>query len=418
MSITNSSGWGQRDEFLTESPGAASDGSGGGLMSVWEATRSEKLNALGTSPGENKSSFGIPNAVVGNGSWAINHTDDEFLAGINARGTFVDSTSKPLSGTATVSTSGGQQVGSKSTTGSFVLNLGVPLGVDSGSDVPGEQYDFRWSPNISGINFSQDNIPVVYSAGVVKYGLLKGTITDFNGDPAPNIAVIGPGSAAVTDENGDYNLIGPGGTTETVETLRQTASKSITFNNNSVTVRDFQFPQLTIRVLDAEYRPVSGAPVDIDDVTYYTDDGGKVQIPDAGVKEHDVTVMGEFSNTFDVSSSGQEFVFTLGPPDSFGDFPDTQGLGGIEIEVTDAKTGVPVVNVAAEELTSGTKADANNGGIIRLLVTETGSEVEVQIARDHNRYRQKTITATIPEGTMLDRSIRLERVKTIGNRQG
>jgi hypothetical protein len=414
MSITNND-FGISGEWTPEDPGGAAEGVGGGIMPIWEATRTQKLNQLATAAFTNAASYSVPDAVVStSGGFGI---EGNYLCGISARGTVVDADSTPLSGTATIESSDGRTLTSSQETGDFTINAGVPTGVRSGADITGVTYTFRFSPNASGLSFTEDDIPVRYSAGVVKYGLMEGTITDFNGDPVPNIAVIGPGAAAITDENGDYNLIGPGGATETVETLRQTASKSITFNQDSVTVRDFQFPQLTIRVLDAEYRPVSGTPVDIDGVTYYTDGGGKVQIPDAGVREHDVTVMGKFNNTFDVSSSGQEFVFTLGPPDSFNDFPDTQGLGGIEIEVTDAKTGVPVVNVAAEELTSGTKADANNAGIIRLLVTETGSEVEVQIARNHNRYRQKTITATIPEGTMLDRSIRLERVKTIGNRQ-
>lgn len=416
MSITNSQGWDQRDEFLTESPGAASDGSGGSLMPIWEANRSEKLNTLGTSPYENKSSFGIPNAVVGNGVWDVNHTDDEFLAGINVRGTFVDSSSKPLSGTATVSTSGGQQVGSKSTTGSFVLNLDLPLGVGSGPDVSGEQYDFRWSPDASGLAFTQDNIPIKYSAGVVKYGLLEGTITDFNGDPVPNDVVAGPGGAAITDEDGDYNIIGPGGTTETFETLSESLTDTVTLNADSKTVRDWQYPQLTIRVLDSGYQPVGNAPVKIDGITYYTNDSGKVELPQAPLKDYKVTVMGEFTATaLSVSQQGQEFVYTFGPPETYNDFPDTGGLGSIEIEVTDEKTGSPVTNVVGIEKTSGVTTPASRQGIISLLTTQTGNEVKISIGEDNSRYRTAVITDNIPEGKKVERKVPLQRTKIVGN---
>lgn len=419
MSITNSQGWDRRDELTTQSPGDASGGSGGGLMPIWEETRSEKLNALATSSIENKSSFGIPNAVVGSvsNSWSRDHSDGEFLAGINVRGAFVDSSSRPLSGTATVSTSGGQQVGSKSTTGDFVLSLGLLLGVESGSDVPGEQYDFRWSPNASGLAFTKDNIPIKYSTGVVKYGLLEGTITDFNGDPVPNDVVAGPGGAAITDEDGDYNIIGPGGTTETFETLSGSLTDTVTLNADSKTVRDWQYPKLTIRVLDADYQPVGNAPVQIDDRTYYTNDSGKVELPQAPLKDYKVTVMGEFTApALSVSQQGQEFVYTMGPADTFNDFPDQPGgIGGVTLTVLDSSTGRPIENMGCNEITSGTVASTDSDGKCRLLVVDTGQEVEVEVGVESQRYNATKITGELPKDTMLEVTVELDRRTNVVN---
>ena len=380
-------------------------------LEIWTADRITKLEELAGKTFVNNSSFTMPAGVVTNG-FEVPWQNGEKKHGINVTMLPLSPEGKPLSGTAKI-TAGATELLSKNTTGGFILS-GPPLpGVLIGNSVERSLISFTFQPSVPAISVQED-FGGRANLGTVKYAKLDGTVTDYTGNPVSNIAVSGPGSADVTDSSGRYELLAPGGTSVTMSALGGTYEFTLTPGAGETLTQDIQYPQLTIRVLDADYNPVENAPVKIDGQTYETNASGEVNIPDAVLKSYDVKVMEFFEGTVDVPEAAKEFKFSVAPGQSLGD-TTTGGIGGIKIKAVDARSGRPISDISVEEVNTGSTSASNAKGVAKVLTSEVGNDVDIRVGTDDDRYRPAAVEGTLPDGSMLEVELEIEEQTQVSN---
>ena len=406
MTIENEGGFDRfTDTSHTEKSSAAESGTGGTSLNIWTTDRITKLGELAGGNFTNNSSFSLPSGVVTSGmdtDWVA----QEKKHGINVQMLSLDPDGKPMTGKASIK-AGDQNLISKTVSGSFILS-GPPMpGVVLGQSVARAAISFQFMPSTAGIAVTREDFGGTANIGTVQYGGLEGTVTDYNGAPAANVTVEGPGMADVTDSAGDYELLAPGGTEVTLSTLSGTYEFTLSPSPGQSLTQDIQFPQLTIRVLDADYAPVENAPVVIDGSTYYTNESGEVNLPKAVLKSYSVTVMDYFEGDVDVPNAGEEFAFTVGPGETLGE-ATSGGVGGVKITAVDAQSGRPITDMAIEEVKTGATSASNGEGVAKILTSEVGNDVYLRIGTGDERYQQAAVEGTLPDGAMIEQDIELE----------
>lgn len=373
-----------------ESPSEVEDGSLGSTLDIWSSTRENKLTKLVTASITNESSFIIPKAVVSTGGFDVGWGSGEKFAGKSVFGMMLRQDGSPLSGTAMMVLSENNSV-EKTVTGTFIMSAPPSQGVISGVFTTPTGIDFQFTPSINGISYTSSNIPSTEKIGTIQYGEISGKITKFDGTPAKNVSVSGPGSADVTGEDGTYILTAPGGTSTTLTTLNGTYDFGVTLSPGEEIVQDVTFPSLIIRVLDADLEPVENSPVEIDGDTFYTDAGGKVKLDKAEVRDYHVKVMDFYdSESVSVGSAGEEWVYTVGPGASFGDYINMQP-GTFRARVVDDKNGEGVENADCRILDDGTLSHTGEGGKARVLSPGKDWPKEVEICGNDRRYENEVL---------------------------
>lgn len=392
-----------------------------GNMAIWTDTRVNRLQTLIGGPMTNEASFNIGPGMAGsspngypNGLKAADQGMGAFV-----EGTFLDVDGAPLSGSIYFAVDGDAQ--GKASTDGQVQAAGPPMdAISAGSD--GSQsstYDFFFEPSIAGVLYEDTDIPANYNIGTVQYGEAYGKVTDFNGEPLKNVAVAGLGASAISDEFGDYTLLAPGGQTVQLTSIYGTYTFDVDYVAGDSKEFNVRFPQLTIKVLDAEYEPVGGAPVKIDATTYQTGDNGKVEIPDAEVKgDYSVTVQDFFEATdISVANPDEEFVYEVGPGSSFGDYASLS-IGGVKIIAVDADTGRPIKEIKAADKADGASSLSTDDGTVKILSDSPGEEIEVVVGTGDPRYLSETLTGTLPEADqndMLEYDVELDSQTQVSN---
>jgi len=331
------------------------------------------------------------------GTDAVNYNDNK-NQGTSAVGTFLDASGDLLSGTARIETDTAV-VSSRDVAGRVKISTGPPPGVLSGVTAVSVEYNFRFIPSISGVEYFEEDIPTEYDAGTIQYGEVSGTITDYSGEPIEGQNVIGSGLVSRTDESGNYSLSAPGGGTITLQAIGTTDSFSPA-GGQTVTA-DFQSARLEIEVLTPELNPVSGANVRVGDSDYQTDENGKVIIDPAFITEYQVLVSNRILRSANIQQQGDLYNLTIG-----GEGNDI----GATIRVIDGKTGERVREVPCEMPESGVRASSGVEGVARVF-SESPQEGAVVIGEGDQRYVTQTIPIDLDAGDELDDRIVLERAK-------
>jgi hypothetical protein len=407
--VNGTQDWANETDLTPSKSSGVEDGyTGSGVMSVWEASRQTKIDRLASRTYTNNSSFSIPLAVVDTQDWANSWSNDEQLAGIFADGTILKPDGTPLSGTVQVIEGEDTLLAQKETTGSFVVSSNPPTAVSQGGDATTSTITIQFIPSISAVAVVEENVSYRESLGTIKYGSVTGQITDYNGDPVPNATLRGAGAGDVTDENGEFELLVPDGTTSTFVTLNGTYEFDRTISEGTTERLDIQYPQLTIEVLDADYEPVEEVPVVVDESVFYTGGDGRVEIPKTPLGTYNVEVMETYAADLSVDTAGEEFVHTIGPGPTPTDWtPDPEGLGGVKLTVTDAETGRKIRGIRAVDKLSGAASKSNAFGVCKLLTTDVGEEAKIQIGLGDERYVATTVTGTPPANEMVEVSVDL-----------
>jgi hypothetical protein len=407
-------------DLTTESPGGASDGVGGGTMDVWQETRVTKLNQLAASTFTNNSSFSIPSAVVDTQQFDTAFDSNEKFAGVNALGTALDGDEKPLAGKASIEAAG-VAFEKQSVSGSFLIAAAPPVGVTAGQDTSLDEYDFRFTPSFAAIDYYEAAIPYHYEAGTIEYGTVEGYVYDYNGNPVPDHNVRGEGDADITDSAGFYQFLAPGGNAVTLQTLYQTYSEEFTPQAGQTLQQDFTFPMLQVTVLDANYDPIEGAPVEVLGDVYHSNEGGQVKLPQVELGEHTVVVQDYWTADITVDSQDQLFRLKLSP--SSGDFENPDGetaanaqSGGVKFKAVDAVSGATVVDMSVRETGTDYLTQSGPNGIATILSNQIEQdEVEFHIGTGDRRYRPTTVTGSIPEDDIVEFTVELERRTQVVN---
>jgi hypothetical protein len=298
-------------DITPESPGGASDGPGGGVMSVWQQDRVTKLNQLATSSFTNNSSYDIPNGVVDTQQFDTAFENNEKRLGVFATGLVLTADGAPMPGAARIEKDG-KAVESVDTSGQFTATTTPQQGVVNGENAGSEEYDFRFDIDLEGIDLFKTGIYSGRDIGTIQYGDMEGKITDYNGDPIPNESVTGKGGGgASTDDEGFYTFRAPGGTDVTVSSLSGEVDKTRTVPGASALTVDWQFAGVTAKASLPDGTTVPNAPVEISsrEGNARTDEGGEnqyVAVPPE--TEVTVTYLDTYEETVTTADEGQNVV--------------------------------------------------------------------------------------------------------------
>jgi hypothetical protein len=391
-------------DLTPESPGGASDGPGGGTMDVWEKDRVTKLKQLAASTFTNNSSFGIPNGVVDTQQFDTSFDSNETFQGVTASGTALDADGTPLPGTAAIELNG-ESMAETAATGLFTVTMSPPVGVVYGVDTPLDEYDFRFSPEKTGLDVFTSNIGVFHDAGTFRYGELAGTITDYNGDPLGSETVYGEGAATKTDDDGAYSFPAPGGTSVTLKALGTETTKTPA-EGETITL-DFQASRVVVEVVTPDLDPVAGTPVQVGDTDHTTDDEGRVVVDPAYLVEYEILVSDRYLLRVDVTSEGNLYEERVG---------DGDDKAGLNARLVDAATGEPIRDLPAEFLATETLGVSNENGRLRLFTDEPDAEDAVEIGVADNRYRTTRYSGfDLAAGETVEGRVEIERQTQISN---
>jgi len=396
-------GEGNREYHTTTPDGSAVSGSGGGTMDVWKRTRENLLSSFGGGEFTNNSSFEIPAGFLNN-SYDAGGPDRERFQGVTAKGKVLNADGSPLGGTASIE-SGGDTSESVETTGSFVVTAPAPDAVEAGSDLDSGSSDFRFSPDIQGLDVFVESIGGLYEGGVIQYGKIEGTVTDYNGDEVANATVEGEGAGTSTNANGVYEFVAPGGTEVALTALEGEAGKTRTPSGGEVITVDWQYSGLTVKASLPDGTGVPNAPVEVDssEGKKRTDDGGECQYvripPDTDVA---VTYLESVEQVETSAGEGQNAIANLELGAGVKGFVRSERGNFIEeVDINFDIEGAPI---------SFTRGD----GQFALGVLDPDSLTCICAANDR-RYTRADETVNLTQGDVVRVDFQLADSRELGN---
>lgn len=389
------------DHALTGLSSGAEAGSGGGVMAIWNESRQTKLNQFGSAEFTNNSSFGIPAAYLDTTGFQTGFPNGEHFMGVNAMGQAFAADGKPLSGEATLETDEVAYGGAAS--GLFVISAPPAAGVTTGADVTSsDQYDFRFSPSVAGVDYYQENVGASFDAGTFQYGEVAGTVTDYDGNVVEGAVIAGEGAATKTGPDGAYQIVAPGGTQVTLYGVGHEKTKTPSAGQ-TITV-DWQYARLIVEVVTPDLEPVAGVPVQIGQESYTTNDDGQVVIENALVTTYDVVVSDTYSDQAAIQQEGDRYVLR------FGD----SGRGGVDLRVVDAATGDPIRDLPGILGGTENRAKSNRAGRLR-IVTDALDDGELLVGAGDPRYEAASFDVTVSEGETVAGRLELEPKQQVSN---
>jgi len=398
MGITTDGSWNYTAEEANVTPTDAISGSVSPDMEVWTLDRLTILERLGVGDVTDNSSYGIPEGVVGDSGWDYNITDggDEFH-GVSAQGAALSADGGPLTGDVTLEVAGKVE-SDEYAKGSFVVTAPPPLGVYVGASAGLDQYNLRFSPSSEGLDYFKENIGLSYNAGRFQYGRIAGEVTDYYGNAVQGEPVIGQGDTATTDENGRYSFLAPGGVTTTLASLEQSAEEQFTAQSGTTLTVDWQFPRLSVRVLNADLNPVENAPVFVNGEVHHTDESGVVELEQAPLGSYEVVAMDEFTKSVNLEQQGIDRVITFGQDET---------RAGLRLTLYDKTTGEEIAGLPAIEA-EGIRSLSNADGVLDLIDT-VPREFTVTIGAGDRRYREVEVTADVGSKTVYETDLYVPR---------
>ena len=402
MSIENKSYDLEESRNSTETDAGAESGDGGGILDLWQQPRRELLRDVAGATFDNSSAFSIPAGVINNG-YDQGGPDEEQYHGATGRGKVLSADGRPLSGTAIIEQAG-VVIASSEGVGNVSVTAPPIGGVASGDPDLGGSYDFRFRPSLAGADVFEEGIGTGYDAGIIQYGAVEGTVTDYDGDVLTGEAVLGPGIATKTGPSGEYSLKAPGG----VEVAFRAAGKTVTRKpaaGSTLTV-DFQFARLEIEVVTPDLDPVVGAEVAVGSKSFTTDEQGRVVVDPAPVAEYEIVVAGEYARTVEIQQQGERRVERFG---------DDQDKAGVNLLLVDDKTGQPI-RALPGEVPGGAVAQSDKSGRLKLFVDDVTGVDRLRIGDGDDRYRTVEFSDfELRPGEVADGKLRLERKTQVSN---
>lgn len=306
---------------------------------------------------------------------------------------FLDVDGLPLTGVLTIF-EGEEAVSQGQVTGKARIPGPVPVGVPSGSNVEeGETYNLVFEPSITGVNYVQEDY-INNPTGTIQYGSLQGQVTDVDGNPVPEDSVEASGLVAITDDNGNYEFVGPGGTETTV--LAAGATQSIVIDSGITTTVDFTYSRLTVRVLAPDNTPVRGTKLTINDKRFETDENGEATIDLAPVQTYTIE-LGEFQTQEVISGTGEEVRVTIG-----------NNAAGVKITVADATTGRNIEGTTVQIGGSGVVSRTRSNGQASSIGQNEGA-TPIIVGQGDRRYVKRELVANLTRGKVIDAEVELAR---------
>jgi len=283
---------------------------------------------------------------------------------------------------------------------------GLPVGVNQGESVD-------WT-GTSYVKFQAEDGSVAskdQSAGVTSFyaafGDLSVTLLDADGNPVPRENLIIADEEFSTDSAGQVN-IGSSGNVE-IRGVFGTVTKNVTVPDGGSASAEVQYAGVHGTVRTATGVPVSGATVylALSDGSILaqdeTDSTGEYSFPKAPPGTSVILQSEPFTRAFSTGGEGENLLKML----PF----ETEDVGGVEVEITDAKTGDPVVNIPALLEKAGFGAKTTDEGTVVVIGEPANGEEEmtVSIGKEDRRFRSATLTPVVVAGETVTYEVELER---------
>lgn len=406
MSASWTSDWSDHEDQDLETPGSgATDGEGGDIMHVWTTvTMEERIEILAQVPTDDwddESSFGVyfeSGFINAPGNpWEV---DDTAVLGIGIEGDAIDHQRRDVSGQIEVIDPDGTVVGGAVTDGGdYIVSMDPPEVAIQGTD--GEfdtELDFTFVPIIlDGLPFMEEDIDYPRATDVnIRYGAVVGTVSDPLGEPVEGTLVGRDGLYSETDEDGEYQILAPGGQVE-LTSLGGSLDKQVEVIEFETTTLNWQYPGFEITVLHPDGVPVPGVPVEFQNTTLHTGSDGKITVNTAPFGEINPVIMGSYDDIeFNLAFEGHFVSETF------------SGVASADINVEDDVTGEAVEHVEAIEQVVGILTTSGSEGKLGLLAPEAG-EYTFIIAPEDRRYASTTLKVVLEEDEVAEIETKMKR---------
>lgn len=386
----------------------AEDGFSQNDMDVWTNTREELLDAFG-SASVFEATYGLPHGFVDTPENPFSNVDERGM-GATLSGGALSPDGVPLEGSVKlVDTAEDEQIGSGPVSGTFIGSAGVVDGVIEGGNVGAPDVSsLRWefTPEGDSVPVSVDNVLYPHEVGFsARYGYAEGYVEEYDGTPAGNetVSVEGSNVAAVTDEDGKYQLLLPGGYSATLTSLQGTASVGINVVEFESTQEDFVYPALEVSVAGPFGEPASDVPVIFGNEEIHTNEKGTVLFGRVPLGDYSVQISGVAEEDFSLTSQGQLEKVSY------------QGGSRVDIIVEDYEIGDPIQDIVAIEKEDGYVSYSGDTGVISVVFVGSG-EFKLEVAPRSNRYTKKVINVGVGEDEVKGIKSQLQRDIATTNR--
>jgi hypothetical protein len=391
---------------------AVEAGTGGDPMAFWDQTMEEKYDFVSSAKIDqwaDESSFAVfDEAGWLHPTWGKYDRLAERGIGWRTEGEVLDADGDALAGTVELRDGEGDVIDSASVEGSFVAAHGPPDGVEGGTDAdPLGDLGVRFLPDIDGIELVQDWTAPFEDLGDIQYGDVTGTITDVEGTPVLDELVTAAGANTLTDQNGEYALVGPGGTTFEMTSLRGEFTKEVTLTAGETDVFDWTFAGVQVTVTIPGGKVARGVKVklDVTGEALLTNPAGRVFFTQVPPETADaiVTIADELEEPVNVG--GEASVRSI-----------QRNLGiGVSGTVNERATGESIDDIDCRILGEAEfTGRSSRDGSYALGSTDTG-ELEVIFARADRRYQETVFEIDVVEDDLETINPELRRQTTPGN---
>jgi len=405
-------GFEEGEKDLVDTPLEVDDGQGGGDMALWTYDRVTMLDSGVRIAYGNQSSYSIPKGVVdANNSFDRGFQQGEIGLGVNVSGKASWPDGTALSGTVYIEAAD-TVFTEKFVSGTFSASTHPPVGVQLGTSLGYDEYNFRFTPSVAGLDYFVGNMGLRPDTFAVSYANIEGKVKDYYGNPVKSVQVKGEGASTASNANGDYSFLAPAGVETTLVSLYDSHTKTFTLNEGETRKIDWQFGMLRITTYTPTLEPIPNAPATINGEYFETDQSGVLEISEARIKQFDITALNYWRATVEIQSEGQLIEAALGTETSPFETPGGRsyrevGATGVKIRCYDSDTGGQIRRTAAETSADAIRSTSNDRGIVALTIPDPG-EAKIVVGTGDNRYLQSSFITNIAEGEMNELEVELE----------
>ena len=224
---------------------------------------------------------------------------------------------------------------------------------------------------------------------------VTGTVRDANGMVVEGVSVVvGSEETKKTNQNGEYtfserqmpvSVLSLGGT--------QSLVYHPTVQGESL---NFQFGGVEIIAESpSDGSPLPGLGIQIDGNNFITDSEGRVEVDTLFIRDYEVTVLGQLSQTAQIDSQGE--IVTINASD------ESPFSVSVTVRVTDSNSGNTVKNITAQIIESDAQSSIGDGEQISLLHDIRRGNPTVRVGFNDPRYKTEQREVDVTEGdTSID----------------
>jgi hypothetical protein len=405
MSLTGNDSY-DTETSVSNEDGADLSGDGGGALPIFKDDRSTQLDKIDrtSAPLVNEGEYEFPNALLAHSpayDVSPSQGNGERFTGTSIYGSAFGADGNGLSGEARIKRGDTIVEEQEVSLGQFSVTASPPDNIPSGNDVivlgplSGE-----FKPS-SGVPSTVSDLQTGGTEILAIYGVLKGTVTDYNGNPVNNVKVSGNGFPTNTDRSGNYRLNAPGGVGVTLEAIG--IETTINIQEGQEETFNIQYSGLEVKVESPSGRGLVNAPVSLGGKFNRTDDEGKVLFERAPITSSEViSAYEQVENQVTTAGQGElkQSTISAGVAIIGQALDDNRAVSNVDVRLVDEQ---------GEEYV----ARSTEGGNFGIGAISSGN-ITLVVSRDDRRYAPTEKEYDISQGEEIEEDPKLVRERNVG----